>query len=138
LFGRYLTIGALVFCVEIAAFGVFVKAGLVLPAATSFSFLIATSTHFTLNRFFNFRNFDRTMLQQARTYVVIAGVALIIQNAVVLAGVHLLGLTPVAAKIVGIALNIPLGFLGHRYLTFGAGIVAVVRRYQAALWDPLP
>ncbi len=129
LFIRYVAIGGFVFCIDVGTFALFARAGFWLPVATSTSYLIAICSHFTLNRFFNFRNFERTILQQAGTYVVVAAFALLIQNAAVLVGVHLFGLPPLLAKVAGIAVNVPLGFLGHRYLTFGAGIAATVRRY---------
>ena len=132
LFARYLAIGAFVFCVDAGSFQVFVRAGLLLPIATSTSFLLATVTHFTLNRFLNFRNFERTVAQQARTYVIVAAVALLIQNAAVLIGVYTFHLVPLFAKIIGIAINVPIGFLGHRYLTFGDGIIGTLRRYRSA------
>jgi putative flippase GtrA len=132
LLARYICIGAFVFCVDVGTFQVFVRAGLILPAATSLSFGIATATHFTLNRFLNFRNFERTIAQQLGTYLIVAGVALLIQNAAVLGGVHFLGLPPVVAKIMGIALNLPIGFLGHRHLTFGRGIAATIRSWREA------
>jgi putative flippase GtrA len=125
---RYVAIGAFVFCVDIGTFQAFLRAGLILPAATSASFGIAIATHFTLNRFLNFRNFERTIVQQFGTYLVVAGLALLIQNGAVLGGVHLLGLPPLVAKIIGIAINVPLGFFGHRYLTFGRGILGTLRR----------
>jgi putative flippase GtrA len=109
-----------------------VRAGFLLPIATSASFLLAIMTHFTLNRFLNFRNFERTIVDQARTYVVVASVALVIQNAAVLTGVYLFHLVPLLAKIIGIAINLPIGFVGHRYLTFGHGIVGTLRRYRSA------
>lgn len=129
---RYLAIGAFVFCVDVGSFQAFVRAGLFLPVATTTSFLLATVTHFTLNRFLNFRNFERSIIQQARTYVVVAGVALLIQNAAVLTGVYVFHLLPLLSKIIGIAINIPIGFLGHRYLTFGDGIAGTLRRYRSA------
>lgn len=128
LLARYLAIGGFVFAIEIASFQAFVHAGFLLPVATSLSFLLAVSAHFTLNRFFNFRNFERTIVQQAGTYAVVAAFALFVQNAIVQVGVHVLTLSPLAAKVAGIAVNVPLGFLGHRYLTFGRGIGAALRR----------
>jgi putative flippase GtrA len=133
LLGRYLAIGAFVFCIDVATFAAFVDAHLILPAATSLSFGIATATHFTLNRVLNFRNFERTIVQQLGTYLIVAAICLAIQNAAVLVGVHLLLMPPLLAKIAGIAINIPIGFLGHRYLTFDRGIVARLRRHDAAL-----
>ena len=130
LLARYVAIGAFVFCVDVGTFQAFFRAGLILPVATSLSFGIAISAHFTLNRFLNFRNFERTITQQFGTYVIVAGVALLIQNAAVLGGVHYLGLPPVLAKVFGIALNFPIGFFGHRYLTFGRGIAATIRSWR--------
>ena len=132
LFARYLAIGAFVFCVDAGSFQIFVRAGLLLPVATTTSFLLAIAAHFTLNRFLNFRNFERTIVEQARTYVMVAAAALLIQNVAVLVGVYAFHLMPLVAKVVGIAINVPIGFLGHRYLTFGDGIAGTLRRYRSA------
>jgi putative flippase GtrA len=131
LLARYLLIGGFVFCLDVGSFQALVRAGLFRPLATTLSFLLAVSTHFTLNRFVNFRRFERSVLDQARTYAVVAGVSLLLQIAIVEAGVRLLGLPPIVAKIIAVAINIPIGFLGHRYLTFGEGIAVAVRRLRA-------
>jgi len=39
----------------------------------------------------------------------------------------MLGMTPLVGKLIAVAVNIPLGFLGHRYLTFGTGIKGALR-----------
>ena len=36
------------------------------------------------------------------------------------------------AKVGAVALQVPLSFLGHRYLTFGSGIRAALNRFFAA------
>ena len=128
LFGRYLLIGGFVFCLDIGSFQALIKAGTFRPLATTLSYLLAIATHFTLNRFLNFRRFERSVVQQGGTYLVIAGFSLLLSIAIVEAGVRLLGLPSLAAKIIAVAVNVPVGFLGHRYLTFGAGIGVVVRR----------
>ena len=132
---RYVAIGGFVFCVDVATFQALLRAGWILPAATSLSFTLAIATHFTLNRFLNFRNFERTIVQQLGTYLIVAAVALLIQNGAVLSGVYLLGWPPLLAKIAGIAINVPLGFLGHRYLTFGHGIAGTLRRRRTSVPD---
>lgn len=124
---RYIAIGGFVFFLEVAAFWVFLFAHSPLLVATSLSFLIATSTHFTLNRSFNFRNFDRPALHQIRTYAVVAGFTLLVQNVVVSSSVGMIGLAPIYAKMLGILVALPLGYFGHRYLTFGPGIDAAIR-----------
>ncbi len=137
LFARYLLIGGFVFCLDIGSFQVFLKSGAFrafgpysLAVVTAASYLLAVATHFTLNRFLNFRNFERTIVQQARTYVVVAALCGAIQLAVVEGGVHILGLPPLVAKILAVAINVPIGFLGHRYLTFGHGIAGAIRRLR--------
>lgn len=135
---RYVAIGGFVFCVDVATFQALLRAGLILPAATSLSFLLAMATHFTLNRFLNFRNFERTIVQQLGTYLIVAAVALLIQNGAVLSGVYFLGWPPLLAKIAGIAINLPFSFLGHRYLTFGHGIVGTLRRRRTSVPDSSP
>jgi len=37
------------------------------------------------------------------------------------------------ARIVAIAVNLPLGFIANRYLTFGVGIVPRVLRFRKAV-----
>ena len=101
-------------------------------SATALSYLLAVATHFTLNRFLNFRNFERSMLQQVRTYIVIAAACLGIQEAVVIGCVQLAHLPPLLAKVAGVLINIPIGFFGHRYLTFGGGIAGAIRRLRAS------
>jgi hypothetical protein len=40
----------------------------------------------------------------------------------------MIGLAPIYAKMLGILVALPLGYFGHRYLTFGPGIDATIRR----------
>ncbi len=122
----YLIIGGLVFCIDIGTFQlIYMKSGNAALAAT-IAFALAVSVHFSLNRSFNFRNFDRAMHRQARTYAVIAGLSWLVTLAIVELGIHA-GLSALVAKIVAVIVNIPAGFLAHRYLTFGNGIAATIR-----------
>jgi putative flippase GtrA len=142
LMARYLVIGGLVFCLDVGSFKLLLLAFhyrpstsgslLALAVATVCSYCIAVSAHFTLNRAFNFRSFDRTFVQQARTYLVIVFLSALLTVGIVQFGVRMFGVDPVLAKIFAIALNVPVGFFGHRYLTFGAGIGATYRRLRAA------
>lgn len=125
-FGRYILIGALVFVIDTGSFAFEIKHHAALFLATTLSYVLGVISHFTLNRLVNFRNFDRTWQEQARTYGAIVFCQYLLTLAIVTGGVAL-GLQPLAAKIVAIAANIPVGFLAHRYLTFGPGIIAVAR-----------
>jgi putative flippase GtrA len=121
-FARYLVIGSTVFCIDVGSFQVFIRLGALLVVAVTLSYAIGITTHFTLNKYLNFRVFERSVAHQARTYFVIAIAQLPVTIAIVEAGVHLGKLTPLEAKILAVAINVPLSFLAHKYLTFGPGI----------------
>ena len=129
-FTRYAAIGGAVFCVDVGLFALLVAHGWQPLPANVIGFGIASAFHFLLNRNWNFRNFDRSVIAQARTYGIVVAIAFSVSNAMLVAG-HALGLSPVAAKLAGNVLNLPLGFLAHRYLTFDRGIFAAGRRLAA-------
>ncbi|HET9393767.1 MAG TPA: GtrA family protein [Candidatus Rubrimentiphilum sp.] len=131
-FARYLAIGGTVFCVDIGSFQLFMRAGLALALAVTLSYGLAISAHFTLNKYLNFRSHDRTVGSQLSTYLAVAFVLWLISLGVVEVAFRVFGLTPLLAKLLAIAINVPLGFLGHRYLTFGAGISAQIKRILRA------
>lgn len=128
---RYVVIGAIVFMIDVGSFQLFLHAHAMLALAATGSFAASVSTHFTLNRLWNFRNFDRSSLAQLRTYAIVVGLQYVISLSFIEVAVAL-GQTAIVAKICSIALNFPIGFFGHRYLTFGAGISATVKRLLAA------
>lgn len=128
---RYLAIGGIVFVIDVGSFRLLIVAGVFLAIATTLSFTLAVCVHFTLNKYLNFRVHDRSVQAQASTYVVVAAVAWLVTLAIVEIGVRLGGLPPLASKLVAVAVNIPVGFFGHRYLTFGPGIVRTLQRALA-------
>ena len=118
----YIAIGGTVFCVDLAVFQFCISHHVVLLAATTITYVVATATHFLLNRYANFRRFDRAIHDQARTFVVIV----VAQYLLTLILMPLLvghGMPPIWARITAIAVNLPFGFIANRYLTFGIGIV---------------
>lgn len=121
-FVRYLIIGSTVFFIDVSSFQALVHERTPLIAAVVISYLLGISTHFALNKYWNFRVFERSMARQARTYLVIALAQLPLTIAIVEAGVHYANLTPLEAKILAILVNVPLSFIAHKYLTFGPGI----------------
>ena len=128
----YLAIGGIVFCIDIGTFQlVFASSSNAVLAATV-AFALAVCVHFMLNRSFNFRNFERAIHEQARTYAIIAALSWLLTLLIIEIGMHL-GLAALAAKIIAVVVNIPAGFFAHRYLTFGSGIAATIRaRFLAA------
>jgi putative flippase GtrA len=121
-FARYLIIGSTVFCIDVGSFQILVRLRMLLVAAVTISYLLGITTHFALNKYLNFRVFERSIGRQARTYLVIALSQLPITIAIVEAGVHIAKLSPLEAKVLAVGINVPLSFLAHKYLTFGAGI----------------
>jgi len=121
-FARYLVIGGTVFCIDVSTFTFCVAHHMFLPLASTTAYFTGTTTHFLLNRYANFRRFDRAIHDQARTFAFIIFVQWLITLALISALVaH--GVLPTVARVIAIAVNLPLGFVANRYLTFGVGIV---------------
>jgi putative flippase GtrA len=121
-FAMYLAIGGTVFCVDVSMFQFCIAHRMILPLASTTAYFTGTTTHFLLNRYANFRRFDRAIHDQARTFAFIIFVQWLITLAIISALVaH--GVLPTLARITAIAVNLPLGFVANRYLTFGVGII---------------
>ena len=130
-FATYLVIGGTVFCIDVSTFAFCVAHRVILPAASTIAYFTGTTTHFLLNRYANFRRFDRAIHDQARTFAFI----IFVQWLITLALISVLvahGVYPTVARIIAIAVNLPLGFIANRYLTFGVGIVPRMLRYRKA------
>ncbi|MBV8155969.1 MAG: GtrA family protein [Candidatus Eremiobacteraeota bacterium] len=123
---RYLSIGGIVTCLDFGSFALLLRAGWPLLGVITGSWVVAIVSHFALNKYVNFRAHDRPAHHQATTYGVVALVVWLTTTGIV-KGAVALGAPALLGKCVAIAFNIPIGFLGHRYLTFGRGIVATLR-----------
>jgi putative flippase GtrA len=123
---RYASIGGLVTCIDVGSFVLFLRAGWPLLAVITASWGLALATHFSLNKYVNFRAHDRPMHHQAATYAIVAGTTWLTTTAIV-KGAIALGAPPLLGKFVAIAFNVPIGFFGHRHLTFGRGISATLK-----------
>ncbi len=130
-FAMYIAIGGTVFCVDIAVFQFCISRHVVLLAATTITYVVATSTHFLLNRYANFRRFDRAIHDQARTFVVIV-VAQYVLTLILMPLFVGHGVPPLWARVTAIAVNLPFGFIANRYLTFGVGIIPRVMAFRKA------
>jgi putative flippase GtrA len=126
---RYATIGGIVLCIDVGTFAGLLRAGVALLLTTSIAYGLGIATHFTLNKYVNFRAHDRPVHSQAITYGIVAFICWLTTLGIVRSAVAL-GLPPLGGKLLAIAFNLPLGFLGHRYLTFGRGILSTVRGFS--------
>lgn len=127
----YIFIGAFVFCVDVGTLQLFLVHGLAPTVAASISYMLGVFMHFLLNRYLNFRNFDRAMHAQARTFTVIVFLSWALTIGIIMLGTHL-GLGAIASKLVAVIVCLPAGYIAHRYLTFGAGMRAAFRTRSAA------
>ena len=123
---RYASIGGFVTCIDVGSFALFLRAGWPLLAVITASWALAVVTHFSLNKYVNFRAHNRPTHHQAATYAVVVGTTWFTTAAIVKAAVAL-GAPPLVGKAVAIAFNVPIGFFGHRHLTFGHGIHAALK-----------
>jgi putative flippase GtrA len=123
---RYLTIGGFVFCVDVGTFALLLRLHWWLPLVTTAAFALGVLAHFSLNKYLNFRAHDRPLHSQAFTYGIVVLISWLSTLAIVSVAVSL-GAPPLAGKVIAVVLNVPLGFLGHRYLSFGRGIAATLR-----------
>lgn len=131
LFVNYVAIGGTTFVFYLSLFTLLERAAVPLPIAATIAYFCGTALHFTLNRWTNFRRFDRAVHDQARTF----GVVIFLQWLVTLAVVTLLtgrGISPTFAAVAAVVVNLPGGFIANRYLTFGIGILPRVLRLLKA------
>ena len=126
---RYLTIGGIVFCIDVGSFAAFLRGVVPLLITTTLSYSLGIASHFTLNKYVNFRAHDRPAHSQAVTYGIVAFVCWLTTLGIV-KGAVLLGMPPLGGKLLAIAFNLPLGFFGHRHLTFGRGILSTIRGFS--------
>ncbi len=124
---RYLTIGGLATALDVGTFALLLRARWPLLAVITAAYGVGVATHFSLNKYVNFRAHDRPIQRQALTYAVVAFTCWVTTTAIV-KGAVALGAAPLVGKALAVAFNIPIGFFGHRHLTFGRGIGAALRR----------
>jgi len=96
--------------------------------AFTLSYVLAGSSQFFMNKYWNFRTFDRTVHQQFSTYAIIVLVNYAIMIAVEEAGIHVLHLSPFWSYVLSIPVTLPIGYFANRFVTFGPGIIAMFRR----------
>jgi putative flippase GtrA len=126
----YLIIGTVTFFVDMGSFLTFIYLFKVYrPISSSIAFLLGLVCHFTLNKYLNFKSFERLIHHQIRTYILVVFINLLVTVIVIEIICILFRLPPFFAKCVAVAVNMPIGFLGHRYLTFGGGARQFIKRH---------
>jgi putative flippase GtrA len=129
-FVTYASIGGFVQVVDIGFFRTFLYLRTVPEVAATVAGAIAMVVHFSLNKYVNFRNHDRPVYRQAGTYLAVGVVWWIVTLAIISTLTRIFGVPPLYAKLVAVAVNFPVGYLAHRYLTFGKGIRQTYRGWR--------
>ena len=123
----YLLIGSTCFVIDFGTLTLLLRKGIDWPIAVVSAFVLANVVQFLLNKYANFKNHDRRIEEQFSTYLVVVGTCLLITVIATDFFVRVLHTSPLLGKLVAVALNVPIGFFGHRYLTFKNGIFALLR-----------
>jgi putative flippase GtrA len=118
-FLMYVFIGIFGVLLYMALLWCFLRAGVPPIPAFTLSYVIAVSVTFVLNRYLNFKSFERAIHKQAGVYVVITVLNYVIMIAVEAIGIGPLRLSPMLAYMLSIPVNLPVAYLAHRFLTFG-------------------
>lgn len=128
LFLRYISIGGFLVSVDLGVFKFLLLKEFSRPFSATVAYAIAVALQFLLNKYFNFKNFERSAASQIKTYLAVIFCCWLVTISIIEICVRFLNLIPLLGKLVAILVNIPLSFYCHRYLTFGQGIRAVIRQ----------
>lgn len=120
-FVRYASVGAVVVTVDVASFQALVLLAIPLPLTTTIAFVLATVVHFVLNKVWTFRVGGAAHGYQLTAYVTVLFASFVITQFVIETSVLVFHFIPIAGKIAALFVQLPVSFVGHRYLTFGNG-----------------
>lgn len=101
--------------------------GITFSLAVAISYCAGMIVNFILNKYFNFRNHQRPLLHQARTFIMVAVVGLLLTQGLSILGLYLFQslafyLNPEdAAHLCAVALVMFYSFICHRFFTFNSG-----------------
>lgn len=121
-FVLYGVIGLTITIMDLAILATLLHLGVYRPLSVSVAYVTAGTVQFLLNKYWNFRSFDRSTSAQAGTYVALSIAFWIATVVWIEVAVRLFGMPPLLAKILFIPVNVVAGFLSVRYLAFGKGI----------------
>jgi putative flippase GtrA len=121
-FIKYLFIGALNFITDLSVLIFLVEVlKLNVSLAATLSYICGLVVHFNLNRYWNFKNFQRNYYQHLRTYLVATLIFysfyIVIINIFLFAGFYY-----ILAKVLASGILACLTFLFNKYITFSVGI----------------
>jgi putative flippase GtrA len=130
-FLRYAATGGIAVLADLTCFQILVMAGVFLPLTTTIAFCCGVCFHFSLNKLWTFRAKGAPDAFQIAAYLSVLCASFLVTQLVVEAMVIELHAVPIVARIAAIVVALPVGFFGHRYVTFRDG-----RKTTPAEGDP--
>lgn len=121
-FLTYGTIGVGITVLDFGVLAVLLSEGLYRPLSVTVAYVVAGITQFMLNKYWNFRNFDRSISAQAGTYLILWVAFWLATVAWIEIAVRVLHIPPLVAKALFLPVNVVGGYLAVRHLAFGKGI----------------
>jgi len=100
------------------------------PLALASGFTVSVTSHFSLNKYVTFRNHDRPVAIQLRTYLIVTGILYVVALTVVETAIHYFHLSEMTAKLVSVPITIPFGYLANKHLIFGPGVATTIQRFR--------
>lgn len=128
---KYLLIGGFVFLIDFSLYGACLSHHWTPFHAVSASQAVAMLIHYNLNKHFNFRSYEHPTHEQFVMYLLVAFFCIGVSNAVVWGWIFCFGSSTTSlmlAKCAAVGVNIPIGFIGHKKLTFGKGLRGLLGR----------
>lgn len=110
------TTGVLVY---IALLSALVRVAVPSFIAFTASYVVAVAVQFLLNKYWSFSNFDRALHRQVPVYAAITALNYVLMIAVEEAAIHVFGVSALVAYLISVPINVPVGYLANRYVTFG-------------------
>lgn len=119
LFFKYCLVGAAATVVDYSLlYSLTEFAGLWYLWSATFAFIGGATTNYLLNRLWTFKNTDKRIARQVVTFLIIAGVGIVLNNTILAVGVEVFGLWYMLAKVISTAITLIWNFFGHKYVTF--------------------
>jgi putative flippase GtrA len=114
---KFSTVGATGYVVNLAVYASLIEAGLHYNLAALCSFLVAVSNNYTWNRLWTFRGQRGHVAYQGLRFLIVAVVALAL-NELLLTALVAFGVGKIVAQAIAVALVMPINFVGNKLWSF--------------------
>jgi putative flippase GtrA len=114
---KFSTVGASGYVVNLAVYASLIEAGLHYNLAALCSFLVAVTNNYTWNRLWTFRGQRGHVAYQGLRFLIVAVVALAL-NELLLTALVAFGVGKIVAQAIAVALVMPINFVGNKLWSF--------------------